>query len=145
MEESLAQNYGILKRYLAQSLRDEKGNPKPNRARDKPLRLWSVQFQELSTDVYDELLRRQSQGGPQANGVQTKCQCFFSPKRIFHPERNQARQKLATLPPPRFLGSRNWYLLRARAEVSNICRGRHQKEWEPCSKFCRSAQSWKDA
>lgn len=101
MEESLAQHYGILKRYLAQSLRDEKGNPKPNRARDKLLRLSSVQFQELSTDVYDELLRRQSAGGPQANGP-GQVPMFLLPKENFHPKRNQARQKLATLPPPRF-------------------------------------------
>lgn len=101
MEESLAQHYGILKRYLAQSLRDEKGNPKPNRARDKLLRLSSVQFQELSTDVYDELLRRQSAGGPQSNGP-GQVPMFLLPKENFHPKRNQARQKLATLPPPRF-------------------------------------------
>ena len=101
MEESLAQHYGILKRYLAQSLRDEKGNPKPNKARDKLLRLSAVQFQELSTDVYDELLRRQSAGGPQANGP-GQVPMFLLPKDNFHPKRNQARQKLATLPPPRF-------------------------------------------
>lgn len=97
MEESLAQHYSILKRYLAQSLRDEKGNPKPNKARDKLLRLSPVQFQELSTDVYDELLRRQSAGGPQGQ-VPT----FLLPKDNFHPKRNQARQKLATLPAARF-------------------------------------------
>lgn len=101
MEESLAQHYTILKRYLAQSLRDEKGNPKPNRARDKLLRLSPVQFQELSTDVYDELLRRQSAGGPQANGP-GQVPTYLLPKEKFHPKRNQARQKLATLPPPRF-------------------------------------------
>lgn len=101
MEESLAQHYGILKRYLAQSLRDEKGNPKANRARDKLLRLSAVQFQELSTDVYDELLRRQSAGAPQASGP-GQVPMFLLPKENFHPKRNQARQKLATLPPPRF-------------------------------------------
>ena len=101
MEENLAQHYAILKRYLAQSLRDEKGNPKPNRARDKLLRLSPVQFQELSTDVYDELLRRQSAGGPQTHGP-GQVPTFLLPKENFHPKRNQARQKLATLPPPRF-------------------------------------------
>lgn len=101
MEENLAQHYAILKRYLAQSLRDEKGNPKPNKARDKLLRLSAVQFQELSTDVYDELLRRQSAGGPQVNGP-AQIPTYLLPKPTFHPKRNQARQKLATLPPPRF-------------------------------------------
>lgn len=101
MEESLAQHYAILKRYLAQALRDEKGNPKPNKARDKLLRLSAVQFQELSTDVYDELLRRQSAGGPQTNGP-GQVPTYLLPRDNFHPKRNQARQKLATLPPPRF-------------------------------------------
>ena len=101
MEEALSQHYAILKRYLAQSLRDEKGNAKPNRARDKLLRLSPVQFQELSTDVYDELLRRQSAAGQQTNGP-GQVPSYLLPKENFHPKRNQARQKLATLPPPRF-------------------------------------------
>ena len=101
MEESLAQHYSILKRYLAQSLRDEKGNSKPNKARDKLLRLSAVQFQELSTDVYDELLRRQSAGRPQP-GAPSQVPAFLLPKENFHPKRNQARQKLATLPAARF-------------------------------------------
>lgn len=102
MEENLAQHYIILKRYLAQYLRDEKGNPKPNRARDKLLRLSAVQFQELSTDVYDELLRRQHAGAPQQTGGSSAVPTYLLPKDTFHPKRNQARQKLSTLPPPRF-------------------------------------------
>ena len=101
MEERLSQHYTILKRFLAQSLRDEKGNPRPNRARDKLLRLSPVQFQELSTDVFDELLRRQSSGGQQTNGP-GQVPPYLLPKENFHPKRNQARQKLATLPTPRF-------------------------------------------
>ena len=103
MEESLSQHYTVLKRFLAQSLRDEKGNPKPNKARDKLLRLSPVQFQELSTDVYDELIRRQSASaaGQQQQGP-AQVPAFLTPKENFHPKRNQARQKLATLPPPRF-------------------------------------------
>lgn len=101
MEERLSQHYAILKRFLAQSLRDEKGNAKPNRARDKLLRLSPVQFQELSTDVYDELLRRQSSSGQQRTGPGQVPE-FLLPKENFHPKRNQARQKLATLPPLRF-------------------------------------------
>ena len=101
MEERLSQHYAILKRFLAQSLRDEKGNPRPNRARDKLLRLSPVQFQELSTDVFDELLRRQSSTGQQINGP-GQVPPYLLPKDNFHPKRNQARQKLATLPTPRF-------------------------------------------
>ena len=101
MEENLSQHYKILKRYLAESLRDDKANPKPNRARDKLLRLSPVQFMELSTDVYDELLRRQSAAGQYMNGP-GQVPSYLLPKDNFHPKRNQARQKLATLPPPRF-------------------------------------------
>ena len=100
-EERLAQHHAILKRFLGQSLRDEKGNMKPNRARDKLLRLSGIQFQELSTDVYDELLRRQSAQGQRENGP-GGVPPYLLPKDNFHPKRNQARQKLATLPPPRF-------------------------------------------
>lgn len=104
-EAALSEHYVALKRYLAASLRDEKGNPRPNRARDKLLRLSSVQFQELSTDVFDELLRRQQggrrnpNGGPPPEGGPPP---YLLPKDTFHPKRNQARQKLSTLPPPRF-------------------------------------------
>ncbi|CZS98948.1 related to GRIP1 associated protein 1 [Rhynchosporium agropyri] len=103
-ESALSEHYVALKRYLAASLRDEKGNPRPNRARDKLLRLSPVQFQELSTDVFDELLRRQQSGRRTPNGGQPDGgpPPFLLPKDIFHPKRNQARQKLSTLPPSRF-------------------------------------------
>jgi len=104
-ESALSEHYVALKRYLAASLRDEKGNPRPNRARDKLLRLSPVQFQELSTDVFDELLRRQQQSGrrtPNGSTLDGGPPPYLLPKDTFHPKRNQARQKLATLPPPRF-------------------------------------------
>lgn len=108
-EAVLSEHYVALKRYLASSLRDEKGNPRPNRARDKLLRLSSVQFQELSTDVFDELLRRQQSGRGTPNGGTPNAGTpdggpppYLLPKDTFHPKRNQARQKLSTLPPPRF-------------------------------------------
>ncbi|KAK2625580.1 hypothetical protein QTJ16_004892 [Diplocarpon rosae] len=103
-EGALSEHYVALKRYLAQSLRDEKGNPRPNRARDKLLRLSPVQFQELSTDVFDELLRRQQAGRRTPNGGMPNGgpPPYLLPKDAFHPKRNQARQKLSTLPPPRF-------------------------------------------
>ena len=100
-EDKLSQHYAILRRFLGQSIRDEKGDLKQNRARDKLLRLSGVQFQELSTDVYDELLRRQSAQGQQTNGP-GQVPPYLLPRDNFHPKRNQARQKLATLPPPRF-------------------------------------------
>jgi len=103
-EATLSEHYIALRRYLAASLRDEKGNPRPNKARDKLLRLSSVQFQELSTDVFDELLRRQQSGRRTPNGGTPDGgpPPYLLPKDTFHPKRNQARQKLSTLPPPRF-------------------------------------------
>lgn len=103
IEESLGEHYRVLKVYLGNYLRDEKGNLRPNRARDKLLRLSSVQFQELSTDVYDESIRREEErrrGGPNAPG--NNVPKFLPPKTNYHPKRNQARQKLSTLPLDRF-------------------------------------------
>ena len=103
MEEQLYEHYRTLKNYLAPYLRDDKPNQQPNRARDKLIRLSSVQFQELSTDVYDELVRREEErrkGGAGVPGNTTPK--YLLPKQNFHFKRNQARQKLSTLPPDRF-------------------------------------------
>ena len=97
-EDALQRHYHTLKGYLASSLRDEKGNLKPNRARDKLLRLSVTQFMELSTDVYDELCRREDDRLQRVKEVPR----FLLPKPMFHPKRNQARQKLSTLPIERF-------------------------------------------
>lgn len=103
MEESLAQHYSVLRRFLNAPLRDEKGNLRSNKARDKLLRLSSVQFHELSTDVYDELLRRQA-AAPPPPGRPPKPEVppHLLPKTEFHEKRNQARQKLSSLQPSRF-------------------------------------------
>ncbi|PVH93289.1 cell polarity protein-like protein [Periconia macrospinosa] len=103
LEETLAEHFRVLRNYLGPYLRDEKGNPRPSRAKDKLTRLSAVQFQELSTDVYDESIRREQdrkRGGPNAPGNETPK--FLLPKTTFHPKRNQARQKLSTLPIERF-------------------------------------------
>ncbi|KAK6439790.1 component of the polarisome [Oleoguttula sp. CCFEE 5521] len=97
-EDVLSRHYQVLKNYLATSLRDEKGNLKPNRARDKLLRLSVTQFMELSTDVYDELIRREDERLQRVRDVPR----YLLPKNNFHPKRNQARQKLSTLPIERF-------------------------------------------
>ncbi|MCJ1281019.1 component of the polarisome [Xylographa opegraphella] len=101
MEDNLAQHYTELKAFLASTLRDDRNGVKPNRARDKLLRLSAVQFQELSTDVYDELLRRKDYDDAPP-GEREKRPAFLLPKENFHPKRNQARQKLSTLPITRF-------------------------------------------
>ncbi|KAF2848550.1 cell polarity protein-like protein [Plenodomus tracheiphilus IPT5] len=103
LEETMSEHFKVLKAYLGPYLNDEKGNPRPSRAKDKLTRLSAVQFQELSTDVYDESIRREEdrkRGGPGAPGNQTPT--FLLPKNNFHPKRNQARQKLSTLPLERF-------------------------------------------
>lgn len=103
LEETMSEHFKVLKAYLGPYLNDEKGNPRPSRAKDKLTRLSSVQFQELSTDVYDESIRREldrKRGGPGAPANDTPT--FLLPKNNFHPKRNQARQKLSTLPLERF-------------------------------------------
>ncbi|KAK0733583.1 hypothetical protein B0T26DRAFT_736496 [Lasiosphaeria miniovina] len=94
----LAEHYVSLKRFLSATSRD--GNPKPalNKARDKLQRLTGVQFLELSTDVYDELKRRELASRKQSNPPPE----YLLPEENFHPKRNQARQKLSSLGPPRF-------------------------------------------
>lgn len=83
-----------LNTYLAAYLAKEPANSRST-ARQKLTRLTRQQFQELSTDVYDELLRRKNNS--------TSNEVPFLPVRDdFHPKRNQARQKLATLPTGRF-------------------------------------------
>ncbi|WVQ80325.1 hypothetical protein IAT38_002430 [Cryptococcus sp. DSM 104549] len=81
-------------------------------AREKLTRLTKLQFQELSTDVYDELMRRLAVD----NGDDGNSAPFLPVREDFHPKRNQARQKLATLPKNRFkdLASDVFYELRRR-------------------------------
>lgn len=98
LEEELAIHHAALKRLLAQDLLNDR-NPKQKRARDKLLRLSKIQFQELSTDVYDELQRRQSANDRRDSGQTPP---YLLPKESFHPKRNQARMKLSTLAVPRF-------------------------------------------
>lgn len=105
LEDQLQGHHRVLKGYLAPTLAAQakagSGATIPSRARDKLLRLSPIQFQELSTDVYDELLRRQDQhrsGGTPGWTVPN----FLLPKPDYHPKRNQARQKLATLAGQKF-------------------------------------------
>ena len=105
-EAVLGEHYFALKRFLAATSKDGRAQPPPNKARDKLLRLSSVQFLELSTDVFDELLRRQAaeafRRGPPNASPSAGPPGYLLPEDTFHPKRNQARQKLSTLGPPRF-------------------------------------------
>ncbi|KAM0516266.1 hypothetical protein ACHAPE_005412 [Trichoderma viride] len=98
-ENVLGEHYVALRAFLQQ--RDPNSKQQPNKARDKLLRLSPVQFFELSTDVYDELVRRQTAARipPNAPNVPPG---FLLPEKTFHPKRNQARQRLSSLGPPRF-------------------------------------------
>ncbi|GAA6032874.1 hypothetical protein JCM8097_000840 [Rhodosporidiobolus ruineniae] len=89
-------HYSALKGWLTKEGALAAGSTRTN-AREKLTRLTRQQFQELSTDVYDELMRRidDASGRP---GEQP----FLAVRPDFHPKRNQARQKLATLPILRF-------------------------------------------
>nr|GAT57893.1 predicted protein [Mycena chlorophos] len=84
-------HFNELDRYLAAYLAKAAPNSRSS-ARQKLTRLTIQQFHELSTDVYDELIRRK----------QEKEVPFLPVREEFHPKRNQARQKLATLPVTRF-------------------------------------------
>ncbi|KAJ6571970.1 hypothetical protein B0H19DRAFT_1255900 [Mycena capillaripes] len=90
-------------------------------ARQKLTRLTVQQFYELSTDVYDELIRRKNEKEGK-RGSPLSCPAshyvpvpFLSARDGFHPKRNEARQKLATLPITRFedlCGDVHWQLQR---------------------------------
>lgn len=105
-----------MRRYSAQILScsypTEPANSRST-ARQKLTRLTRQQFQELSTDVYDELVRRKNntddnQGGECVDKFLVVQHTDIHPvpflpvRDDFHPKRNQARQKLATLPTGRF-------------------------------------------
>ena len=91
-ERSAWAHYDVIKQFLSPLRPDEVTSSKQEKAREKLQRLSTGQFQELTTDVFDELNRRQNQTGG-----------HYLPTRVnFHPKRNQARQKLSTLPTTRF-------------------------------------------
>lgn len=99
----LSEHYVSLKRFLSATSRDGNPKPPPNKARDKLQRLTGVQFLELSTDVYDELKRRELASRRPSNAPPgTGPPDYLVPEENFHPKRNQARQKLSSLGPPRF-------------------------------------------
>ncbi|CAD6934679.1 unnamed protein product [Tilletia controversa] len=99
-------HYRDLLNFLQSHLAKAQTRPRST-AREKLTRLSKQQFTELSTDVYDELVRRQkasasstlSPGGPASLSAIPP---HLEVRPEFHPKRNQARQKLATLPKSRF-------------------------------------------
>ncbi|KAJ2738839.1 component of the polarisome [Coemansia sp. Cherry 401B] len=93
MEERAAQYHREMSRFIVEEV--EEGVAAPSKSEPGKLaRLSPTQFKELGTDVYDELIRRRTpdQGLP-----------FLPVRDHYHPKRNQARQKLATLSRPKFV------------------------------------------
>ncbi|PWN28947.1 hypothetical protein BDZ90DRAFT_134968 [Jaminaea rosea] len=90
-------HYQELLNFLRSHLAKDQTGPRSN-AREKLTRLSKQQFTELSTDVYDELMRRLTNAREQS----TSSNPHLAVRDEFHPKRNQARQKLATLPKTRF-------------------------------------------
>jgi hypothetical protein len=100
MEAELLQHYSVLRAYLRGGAPQP---PRPNKARDKLLRLSPVQFHELSTDVFDELQRRQAAAStPLGQPPPRPVPQYLLPRNDFHEKRNQARQKLSSLQDTRF-------------------------------------------
>ncbi|EDN07977.1 predicted protein [Histoplasma mississippiense (nom. inval.)] len=102
MEDLLLKHYNVLKRYLHGQGREELTASRPNKARDKLLRLSPSQVMDLSTDVYDELLRRQAVSPNRPGGPRPDVPPYLPPRAEFHEKRNQARQVLSSLQHPRF-------------------------------------------
>ncbi|KAJ5888377.1 hypothetical protein N7495_008418 [Penicillium taxi] len=102
MEEILGQHYVALKRFLSATYREDRANGRSNKARDKLLRLSPTQFHELSTDVYDELVRRQQANPPPGRPPRPDIPSFLPARTDFHEKRNHARSKLASLQHQRF-------------------------------------------
>ncbi|KAL5630294.1 hypothetical protein BROUX41_000166 [Berkeleyomyces rouxiae] len=95
IEAILGEHYLAFKAFLKGR---EARNQSSNNAKDKLIRLTATQFYELSTDVYDELNRRQAFArNPQSAPPHLLAQ------QNFHPKRNNARQTLSSIGPPRFL------------------------------------------
>ncbi|KAJ5103848.1 hypothetical protein N7532_004377 [Penicillium argentinense] len=102
MEGVLHQHYVALRRFLNAADRDDRNDGRSNKARDKLLRLSPTQFHELSTDVYDELIRRQQAMPPPGYPPRPDVPPFLPPRKNFHEKRNHARQRLASLQHVRF-------------------------------------------
>ncbi|TYJ54896.1 hypothetical protein B9479_004404 [Cryptococcus floricola] len=120
-------HWKALKEFLASWIARESPSARAS-AREKLTRLTKLQFQELSTDVYDELMRRiATETGEGATAP------FLPVREDFHPKRNQARQKLATLPSNRFkdLASDVFYELKRRFPEFEREQGQPQQYEEP--------------
>ncbi|EEP76857.1 predicted protein [Uncinocarpus reesii 1704] len=103
MEERLSQHYAFLKNFLQRGNEYDLNDARAARAREKLKRLSPIQFYDLSTDVYDELQRRQAAAAANRPGPpRPEVPPYLLPDPEIHAKRNQARRRLATLGPQRF-------------------------------------------
>lgn len=99
----VSEHYISLKRYLSVTWGDGNPNPPLSKHGYELQRLTSSQFLELSTDVGDELKRREFASRRPSNvppGAGPPD--YLLPEENFHPKRNEARQKMSSLRAPRF-------------------------------------------
>lgn len=99
------------------------------RTRDKLLRLTTIQLHELSVDVSDEAARRIATTGDENA---TEMPPYLPSIPTFHPRRNQAREKLATLVTRRFAALLTDVMIEIRARYPRICTLR---EFVPAPEF----------
>ncbi|KAJ2802364.1 component of the polarisome [Coemansia furcata] len=93
MEATAAQYHREMSKFIHDEI--DQGAAMPSKSEPGKLsRLSPMQFQELATDVYDELNRRKY------DAIDVP---FLPVRDHYHPKRNQARQKLATLSRPKFV------------------------------------------
>jgi hypothetical protein len=94
-----------LLRTAAQGMDLHAGAGASSRGREKLAKLNERQLSELSTDAYDELLRR-NRATDETRGQESEKQvpAFLPPRNDLHPKRNEARKKMAALGDVRFKG-----------------------------------------
>ncbi|KAJ5337655.1 Spa2 homology (SHD) of GIT [Penicillium brevicompactum] len=95
MEEIIGKQYLALTNFLNFTPPGE--DERPKNAKDKSRRLSFLQFYELSTDVYDELTRRQQASPPPGRPPRSDVPPCLPARRDFHSKRNHARARLASL------------------------------------------------
>ncbi|KAI8913692.1 hypothetical protein EDD86DRAFT_187488, partial [Gorgonomyces haynaldii] len=88
----VARHYGVLREYLASYIQSGQGRGRIS-AKDRLNRLPPDQFLDVSTDLVDEIERR---------NANNKDVPFLPVRPDLVPKRNQARQKMATLPVDKF-------------------------------------------
>jgi hypothetical protein len=92
LDSGITAHYIALKSFISSSL-DTRMNSYPQQARPGVMGLTDARFKELRTDIYDEMMRRNTETGRPI---------FLSSTPNYHPKRNQARRKLASLSLDRF-------------------------------------------